>query len=141
MASEAASPQREPTPSGFPSSLPQKRSLEDDHSPAVSSPLNPEPKTQKVQVQIDDSQVMAREKRTKKESLKKRESKGAPESARSTPDPKLREAPGELAPNRYKLAHPKPTDFELSKGPVFQSHHEVQDSEGRTIEFVETTDQ
>ena len=55
MASEAASPQREPTPSAFPSSLPQKRSLEDDHSPAVSSPLNPEPKIQKSQVQIDDS--------------------------------------------------------------------------------------
>ncbi|KAK3293967.1 uncharacterized protein B0H64DRAFT_177079 [Chaetomium fimeti] len=140
MASEAPSPNREPTPSAFPSSLPQKRSLEDDHSPAVSSPLNPEPKAQKAQVQIDDSQVMAREKRTKKESLKKRESKGAPESARATPDPKLREAPGELAPNRYKLAHPKPTDFELSRGPVFQNHHEVEDSEGRTIEFVETLD-
>jgi COMPASS component BRE2 len=84
---------------------------------------------------------MAREKRTKKDSLKKRESKGAPESARATPDRKQREAPGELAPNRYKLAHPKPTDFELSRGPVFTSHHEVQDPEGRTIEFVETSDQ
>jgi COMPASS component BRE2 len=141
MASNAPSPQREPTPSA-PSSIPQKRALEDDHSPAVSSPLNPEPKPQKPQVQIqDDSQVMAREKRTKKESLKKREAKGAPDSSRATPDPKQREPQGELAPNRYKLAHPKPTDFEVSWGPVFSSRHDVQDNEGRTIEFLETSDQ
>lgn len=85
---------------------------------------------------------MAREKRTKKDSLKKRESKGAgPDSSRATPDPKQREPPGELAPMRYKLAQPKPTDFELSRGPVFTSHHEVQDPEGRTIEFLETSEQ
>jgi COMPASS component BRE2 len=142
MASTAASPQREPTPSALPSSLPQKRALEDDHSPAESSPLNPEPKPQKPQVQIqEDSQAMAREKRTKKDSLKKRESKGAPDSARATPDPKQGEPPGELAPIRYKLAHPKPTDFEVARGPVFTSHHEEQDPEGKTIEFHETADQ
>ncbi|KAL2264356.1 hypothetical protein VTK26DRAFT_5782 [Humicola hyalothermophila] len=84
---------------------------------------------------------MAREKRTKKDSLKKRESKGAgSDSSRATPDPKQKVPPGELAPIRYKLAQPKPTDFELSRGPVFTSHHEVQDSEGRTIEFFETSD-
>lgn len=145
MASDAGSPQREPTPSSLPpvpSSIPQKRALEDVHSPAVSSPLNPEPKPQKLQVQIqDDTQVMGREKRTKKESLKKRESKGAPDSSRATPDPKQKEPHGELAPIRYKLAHPKPTDFEVSRGPVFVSHHDVQDDEGRTIEFLETSDQ
>lgn len=143
MASNAPSPQREPSAPPPPSSIPQKRALEDVHSPAVSSPLNPEPKPQKPQVQIqDDAQVMAREKRTKKDSLKKRESKGAPDSSRATPDPKQqREPQGELAPNRYKLAHPKPTDFEVSRGPVFVSHHEVQDAEGRTIEFIETSDQ
>jgi len=140
MASEAP-PQQEATPSALQSTLPQKRALEDDHSPAVSSPLNPEPKAQKVQVQVDENQVNAREKRTKKDSLKKRESKGAPDSARVTPDPKQQEPPGELAPNRYKLAHPKPTDFEPSRGPVFTSHHEVQDPEARTIEFFETLDQ
>lgn len=140
MASDAPSPQREPTPSAPASSLPQKRTLEDDHIPAVSSPLNPEPRAQKVQIQ-DDGQAMAREKRTKKESLKKRESKGGPDSARATPDPKPREPPGELAPIRYKLAHPKPTDFEPSRGPVFTSHHEVQDPEGKPIEFHETSDQ
>ncbi|KAK3307560.1 uncharacterized protein B0T15DRAFT_182357 [Chaetomium strumarium] len=141
MASDAASPQREPTPSAVPPSVPQKRALEDDHLPAVSSPLNREAKAAKVQVQIpDDSQAMARERRTKKDSLKKRESKGAPDSARATPDPKHKEPPGELAPMRYKLAQPKPTDFELSRGPVFTSHHEVKDADGRTIEFFETSD-
>lgn len=139
---DAASPQREPTPSGLPS-IPQKRALEDDHSPAVSSPLSTEVKAQKVQVQFpDDGQATAREKRTKKDSLKKRESKGGgPDSSRATPDPKQREPPGELAPMRYKLARPKPSDFEPSRGPVFASHHEVQDTEGRTIEFFETSEQ
>ncbi|KAJ4294800.1 transcription factor, contains a PHD finger motif [Collariella sp. IMI 366227] len=86
---------------------------------------------------------MGREKRTKKDSLKKRESKGGTDSSRATPDPKQpkqKEAEQELAPIRYKLAQPKPTDFELSRGPVFTAHHDVQDSEGRTIEFVETSD-
>ncbi|KAK3688072.1 hypothetical protein B0T22DRAFT_425482 [Podospora appendiculata] len=156
MATDAASPQREGTPSGvatmaFPSSLPQKRVLEDDHSPAVSSPLNPEVKpAQKVQVQAPEETqaAMFREKRTKKDSLKKREAKGAaaggPDSSRATPDPKqLRDRdapPGELAPLRYKLARPKPSDFEQARGPVFMSHHEVPDPEGKPIEFFETSE-
>jgi len=91
---------------------------------------------------------MSREKRTKKDSLKKRESKGtsgaaADSNSRATPDRKLRRepGPGEVAPLRYKLAPPKPSDFEQSRGPVFASHHEVKDSEGRTIEFLETSEQ
>jgi COMPASS component BRE2 len=120
---------------GTPSAVPQKRTIDDDHAPAVPSPLNPEPK----KVHVDDTAV-TREKRTKKESLKKRESKGLPDSARATPDPKL-EQPVELAPIRYKLAHPKPTDFDPPRGPVFTPHHEVQDPDGRTIEFCETSDQ
>jgi COMPASS component BRE2 len=92
--------------------------------------------------------AMGREKRTKKDSLKKRESKGTAGSVpdsnpRSTPDRKLYRdpGPGEVAPLRYKLAPPKPSDFEQSRGPVFTSHHEVQDPEGRTIEFLETSEQ
>lgn len=152
MASETSSPQREPTPSvsGFPSGLPQKRALEDDHSPAVSSPLNPDVKpAQKVQVQApEDNQAnMSREKRTKKDSLKKRESKGTGsgglDSSRATPDRKVhKDVPAnELAPLRYKLAPPKLSDFEPSRGPVFASHHEIKDSEGRRIEFLETLEQ
>ncbi|KAK3312396.1 hypothetical protein B0H66DRAFT_397762 [Apodospora peruviana] len=152
MATDSGSPRREPTPSAMAvPSLPQKRALEDDHSPAVSSPLNPDVKPpQKVQVQIqtpEESQVaMSREKRAKKDSLKKRESKGTAlggqDSSRATPDPKQRRdsTGGELAPMRYKLAPPKPSDFEEARGPVFTSHHEVQALDGQTIEFFETSE-
>lgn len=152
MATATSPPQREQTPSGpaLATSLPQKRALEDDYNPAVSSRLNPEVKAaQRVQVQAPDEgqTAMAREKRTKKDSLKKRESKGvapgAPDSSRATPDPKLqKEIPlEEMAPLRYKLAPPKPSDFEQARGPVFTSHHEVQDPEGKTVEFLETSEQ
>ncbi|KAK0636914.1 hypothetical protein B0T17DRAFT_520247 [Bombardia bombarda] len=94
---------------------------------------------------------MSREKRTKKDSLKKRESKatvggggggGGLDSSRATPDPKQRrDVPaGEAAPMRYTLARPKPSDFEQSRAPVFMSHHEVEDLDGKTIEFFETSE-
>jgi hypothetical protein len=73
--SASASPQREATPSNPTpiSTLPQKRALEDDYQPAVSSPLNPDFKPSKPQ----DEAALARERapRAKKESLKKREPK------------------------------------------------------------------
>lgn len=150
MATEGGSPRRELTPTAGVASLPQKRALEDDHSPAVSSPLNPEVKFAKLPLQQEDTPAMAREKRTKKESLKKRESKGAAaggggaggESSRATPDPKQREPPpGEVAPMRYKLAPPKPSDFEPARGPMFASHHEVEGSQQETVEFFETLEQ
>lgn len=88
---------------------------------------------------------MAREKRTKKESLKKRESKGAatgPDSSRATPDPNEREPlPAEVSPMRYKLAPPKPADFDPPRGPVFANHHVVPGPDGRDIEFFETSEQ
>jgi len=92
---------------------------------------------------------MGREKRTKKESLKKRESKGAPtsgvDSSRATPDPKHRKdgesSAAETLPMRYKLAPPKPSDFEPARGPIFVPHHEVTSgADGSTIEFFETTE-
>ncbi|KAK3390311.1 hypothetical protein B0H63DRAFT_110862 [Podospora didyma] len=157
MATEIGSPKGESTPGllAFVSAVPQKRVLEDDHIPAVSSPLNPDVKpVQKFQSPaFDDIQAaMSREKRTKKDSLKKREAKGGaagPDSSRATPDPKQqhpqnhheKDAPAsELAPMRYKLAPPKPSDFEQSRGPLFQTHHEVQVPDGRTIEFLETSE-
>lgn len=153
MATDNGSPRREHTPSAttIPPTLPQKRALEDDHTPAVSSPLNPDAKTiQKSQVQIqtpDESQAaMSREKRAKKDSLKKREAKGVAaggqDSSRTTPDPKKPDpAGGELAPMRYLLAPPKPSDFEQSRGPAFTSHHEVQGPDGEAIEYFETSEQ
>lgn len=152
MAADNGSPRREQTPSATSApSLPQKRALEDDHVPAVPSPLNPDAKTlQKPQVQIQTPEetlaAMSREKRAKKDSLKKREAKGTAaggqDSSRTSPDPKRPDlAGGELAPMRYLLAPPKPSDFEQSRGPVFTSHHEVQGPDGEAIEFFETSEQ
>lgn len=90
---------------------------------------------------------MGREKRTKKESLKKRESKAAPasgvDSSRTTPDPKQQgeSSTAETSPMRYKLAPPKPSDFEPARGPIFVPHHEVPSgADGSTIEFFETSE-
>lgn len=127
------------------SSIPQKRALEDDHLPTVSSPLNPDFKASK------DDTPLARERtsRAKKESLKKRESKGglhAPDASnRATPDPKAstpkhKKGGNVLAPMRYKLPPPKPTDFEAPRGPVFVPSHS-KPTETTEIQFCETTDQ
>lgn len=140
-----------PLPTTMPS-LPQKRALEDDHIPAVSSPLNPDTNVRKSTAP-EETGVMAREKRTKKESLKKRESKaatnpaGVAESSRQTPDHKvLRKTlknvpPAEMSPARYILPLPKSTDFEPARGPTLVNHHEVTGPDGERIEFLETTEQ
>lgn len=118
--------------------------------PAVSSPLNPnpEPKLNKTQSH-DDIPAMSREKRTKKESLKKRESKGVtiaePGSSRATPEPKGKNnkepLPNESSPMRYKLAPPKPGDFEPARGPMFTHHHDVSTPDGSAVAFHETSEQ
>jgi len=139
------SPKRESTPSvpTIMSSLPQL----DGHQPTVSSPLNPDFKPSKI-----DEAPLARERasRAKKESLKKRESKGnslAPDaSARATPDPKSNpqkhKRRGSIpAPIRYKLPPPKITDFEAPRGPIFVASHTKIAPDGSEIQFNETTDQ
>jgi COMPASS component BRE2 len=149
MSTGEASPKRESTPGSTPpiSSIPQKRAFDDvDHAPVVSSPLNPDfkPKTQ------DDAPLVRdRASRAKKETLKKRESKGgslAPESnGRATPDPKalskIKKEEAILSPIRYKLAPPKPTDFDPPRGPVFVPSHTIIAPDGSEIQFNETTDQ
>ncbi len=145
MSAEEPSPKREATPSASTpiSSIPQKRALEDDHQPVVSSPLNPDfkPKT-------EAEAPLARERasRAKKESLKKRESKAgslAPESnGRSTPDPKpSKSKKEENGPIRYKLAPPRPSDFDPPRGPIFIPSHEKVAPDGSVIQFNETTEQ
>lgn len=151
-----ASPKREPTPSSTPTmaSIPQKRALEEDHTPSVPSPLNPEPrppatdpKPPRPQSTEDAPSATARDKpvRAKKESLKKRESKGlGPDAAsgRATPDPKgIEGLPSTSSPLRYKLAPPKPSDFERPKGPVFTPHHQTTGLDGKPIQFYETAEQ
>ncbi|KAI1339142.1 hypothetical protein F5Y15DRAFT_95166 [Xylariaceae sp. FL0016] len=150
MATDVDIPKRQITPVPPPvlpvSSLPQKRALEDDHAPPVSSPLNPnpDPKLSKTQSH-DDLTTMARDKpsRVKKEALKKRESKGGlgADSSRATPDPKVRDLPpSESSPLRYKLAPPKPSDFEPARGPVFVHHHDTSMFDGSTVAFYETSE-
>ncbi|KAK0112166.1 hypothetical protein ONS96_001424 [Cadophora gregata f. sp. sojae] len=146
MSAGEASPHREATPTTSTpiSSIPQKRALEDDHQPAISSPLNPDFKSK-----LQDDAPLARERasRAKKESLKKRESKAgslAPDSsARATPDPKSaksKKSEPDLAPIRYKLPPPKSTDFEAPRGPVFIPADTRTAPDGSEIQFNETTD-
>ncbi|KAH8601681.1 hypothetical protein B0O99DRAFT_562279 [Bisporella sp. PMI_857] len=139
---------REATPSNTPtvSSLPQKRALEDDHQPAVSSPLNPDFKTAKA----EDS-LSGRAPRAKKESFKKRESKGAslaPESssARATPDPKSaprknnKKRKDDPAPIRYQLPPPRTSDFDPPRGPLFSHFQTKTLADGTEVQFNETSD-
>ncbi|KAI0964805.1 hypothetical protein F4678DRAFT_454814 [Xylaria arbuscula] len=166
MATSDDVPQRQITPVPVPmlpvSSIPQKRVHEDDHAPPISSPLNPNPNpnpssTLNTNSQPhDDSANLARDKpvRTKKDTLKKRESKvgvgGAAstagggtgtDSSRATPDPKTKEpVPSESSPLRYKLAPPKPSDFDPARGPVFTHHHDVPAPDGSTLQFFETSE-
>ncbi|KAI1327122.1 hypothetical protein F5Y16DRAFT_372686 [Xylariaceae sp. FL0255] len=149
MATDGELPKRQMTPVPVPAlpatSLPQKRALEDDHAPPVSSPLNPTPKPQSND---DTAAAMARDKpaRVKKDTLKKRESKGGatatgPDSSRATPDPKTKEGiPNEASPLRYKLAPPKPSDFDPARGPVFTHHHDVPSLDGSAVHFYETSE-
>lgn len=140
-----------PVPAPGPASLPQKRALDDDHVPAVSSPLNPDFTSRKSQVP-EETPIVSREKRTKKESLKKRESKaastpGGADSSRATPDPRQTKKTrpnlpaAEISPARYILPLPKATDFEPSRGPQLAPHHEVAGPDGDNIEFFETQEQ
>ncbi|KAL7628074.1 transcription factor, contains a PHD finger motif [Parahypoxylon ruwenzoriense] len=149
MATDVDLPKRQITPVPppiLPISIPQKRPLDDDHAPSVSSPLNPNLDLKSTKIQShDELAVMTREKpaRSKKDSVKKRESKAGPgaDSSRATPDPKLKEAvPTESSPLRYKLAPPKPSDFEPARAPVFTPHHEVITPNGSTIKFHQTSE-
>jgi len=143
MASEVGSPKREPTPTGSLSSIPQKRALDEGHSPAVPSPLNPEGKLSDSLPHDDAQSSRSKPARAKKDTLKKREAKGI-DSTRATPDTKAaakEPRQSESGPLRYKLAQPKPSDFEPPRGPVLISHHEVHGADGQAVEFFETSDQ
>lgn len=143
MSSESELPKQEPQPTALLSSIPQKRALDDGHSPAIPSPLNTDGKPAESNPN-DDASAVGRSKpsRTKKETLKKREAKGI-DSTRVSPDPKASKEPkqSDTGPLRYKLAPPKPSDFEQPRGPVLTSHHEVETVDGKTVEFLETSEQ
>jgi COMPASS component BRE2 len=137
-------PKREPTPTASLSSIPQKRVFEDDHSPAVPSPLNPEANVSELPPHDDTTQPKSSKPgRVKKDSLKKREAKGGGgrDSSPATPDHRVvREQNNVDCPLRYKLAPPKPSDFDLPRGPVMTLHHEA-DGAGGHVEYFEISDQ
>ncbi|KZF21257.1 hypothetical protein L228DRAFT_284312 [Xylona heveae TC161] len=131
-----------------PSSVPQKRSLEDEHAPAVSSPLNPDSGTMSRAKPKD--KALQREQRDKKDSLKKRESKAGVDVRGTTPDASAAKRkhksagtatqPPLLAPLRYKLPPPKPTDFEPPRGPVFTADLTRTHPDGHEVQFYESSE-
>ena len=110
--------------SSTPTAIPQKRPLnieDEQHAPAVSSPLNPDYAAARARKQP------TREQREKKESLKKREAKGGDSPRGGTPSvashgkksKKKADQPIILSPTRYKLPAPRETDFDPPKEPIF----------------------
>ncbi|PSN65758.1 hypothetical protein BS50DRAFT_574287 [Corynespora cassiicola Philippines] len=97
---------------------PIRRPLDEDHAPAVSSPLNPNP----------DSAARARprapprEQREKRETLKKREASG--NTRASTPNPKVAKKDHHSvdSPMRYSIPEPKYTDYDPPRDGIFLSH-------------------
>ncbi|KAF2733905.1 Ash2-trithorax family protein [Polyplosphaeria fusca] len=97
---------------------PMRRPLEEDHAPAVSSPLNPNP----------DGAARARprapprEQREKRETLKKREASA--NTRGNTPNPKSskQEGPSAQSPMRYSIPEPRATDYDAPKEGLLQSH-------------------
>ncbi|KAL8975169.1 MAG: hypothetical protein Q9197_000593 [Variospora fuerteventurae] len=110
--------------SATPSAIPQKRALnldDEQHIPAVSSPLNPDAATSRSR------KAPAREQREKKESLKKREAKGVDTARSATPDTqthtkktkKILKTPDVVRPLRYYTKPPNSSDFDPPRGPIF----------------------
>lgn len=133
---DAEPPKREATPTAVLSSIPQKRAIDEVHSPAVPSPLNPD-----SQAADDSSGANRKPTRVKKESFKKREARGG-DSAPATPKAKQQdEEQSTSGPLRYKLAPPKPSDFDAPRGPALTLKSQIETDDGRTVEFFETSDQ
>jgi COMPASS component BRE2 len=129
------------------SSIPQKRTFEDEHTPAVSSPLNPDFTAATSISTPKAAPTRNRNAREKKETLKKREAKGPD---RGTPDrgAKDKAHEGSTPPiaqkhiaAKYKLPPPKEVDFIAPRGPAFIAHHSIADGSGEEIELYETTEQ
>lgn len=104
---------RSNTPSIAP---PLRRPLEEDHAPAISSPLNPNPDV----AARARPRAPPREQREKRDTLKKRE---ASANARgSTPNPKTKKEQAIDSPIRFSIPEPKPADYDPPKDGIFASH-------------------
>ena len=118
------SARRGSTPSTIPLKRPYELDDEQRHVPAIPSPLNPDFANARAR-----KAPPAREQREKKESLKKREAKGAADNPRAaTPDTQShgrksnKKGPEPVANTqsiiRYTIPLPKPHDFEPAGPPV-----------------------
>ncbi|KAG5914033.1 hypothetical protein E4U42_000724 [Claviceps africana] len=136
---------REPMLSTSLASSPLKRAFDDDHSPAVPSPLNPDVSTSELPPPDDTAHAKSsKPSRLKKDSFKKREARGGGggrDSSPAMPDHgPVKPFDNVDSPLRYKLAPPKPSDFDLPRGPIMTLHHEIKGIGGQGIEFFETSD-
>jgi COMPASS component BRE2 len=97
-----------------------RRPLEEDHAPAISSPLNPNPDA--AARARPKAPPREREQREKRETLKKREATANTRS--STPNPKTvkKERPAADSPMRYSIPEPRASDYEPPKDGIFLSH-------------------
>ncbi|CAI6332287.1 unnamed protein product [Periconia digitata] len=111
---EQQSTSRGSTPS---STLPVKRTLEQDNAPAISSPLNPNPDI----TARSRPKAPPREQREKRDTIKKREATG---NARgNTPNPKVKKSRTSAdSPMRYSIPEPRPADYDPPRDGIFLSH-------------------
>ncbi|KAF2822285.1 hypothetical protein CC86DRAFT_373424 [Ophiobolus disseminans] len=100
--------------------LPMRRPLEEDHAPAISSPLNPNPDA--AARARPKAPPREREQREKRETLKKREASA--NTRASTPNAKTvkKERLSADSPMRYSIPEPRATDYEPPKDGIFLSH-------------------
>lgn len=110
-----------PVRAATPSTVPLKRPLEDDHAPSISSPLNPN-------AAASTKQPIVREKREKKDSLKKREAAGLVNAKGSTSEHAAKkqklsdDTPAQPSPTRYNHPLPKEGFHYHIKQSAFSSH-------------------
>jgi COMPASS component BRE2 len=109
-----------------PTAPPLRRTLDEDHVPAVSSPLNPNPVSAAaaaaaaVSLPIPDRpRPPPREQREKRETLKKREASGHARASTPAPKTKKPSRPAAEAPMRYSIPEPKASDYDAPKDGVF----------------------
>ena len=101
---------------------PLRRPLEEDHVPAVSSPLNPNPSSDAAARPRPRVPPREREQREKRETLKKREASGTTRATTPNPKSKKEKRPSADSPMRYSIPEPKAPDYNPPKDGVFLSH-------------------
>lgn len=116
-----------------------RRPLEEDHIPAVSSPLNPNPDAAaRARPKVPPRE---REQREKRETLKKREASGNARENTPKSSKAKKERPSADSPMRYSIPEPKATDYELPRDAILVSHepHPMFTADG-SIELKKSVD-